>query len=67
MEAEIASLKEALISATGEKEEAFARNDFLNSELESLSDKFNEADSKIKLLNQEVAAVVCLMLCPQIY
>ncbi|KAG1326558.1 kinesin-like protein KIN-7I [Cocos nucifera] len=57
MEAEIASLKEALISAIGEKEEAFARNDFLNSELESFSDKLNEADSKIKLLNEEVAAV----------
>ncbi|XP_038975024.1 kinesin-like protein KIN-7I [Phoenix dactylifera] len=57
MEAEIASLKEALISAIGEKEEAFASNDFLNAELESFSDKWNEADSKIKLLNEEVAVV----------
>ncbi|XP_038982375.1 kinesin-like protein KIN-7I isoform X2 [Phoenix dactylifera] len=57
MEAEIASLKEALISAIGEKEEAFASNDFLNAELESFSDKLNEADSKIKLLNEEVAVV----------
>lgn len=67
MEAEIASLKEALLSAIGEKEEVFARNDFLNSELESFSDKLNAAGSKIKLLNEEVAAMVCLIVSPQIY
>ncbi|CAL9151481.1 unnamed protein product [Musa hybrid cultivar] len=57
MEAEISSLKEALISAFGEKEEALARNEFLNSEVEALSDKLLTADSEIKSLKEEVAAM----------
>lgn len=59
MEAEISSLKEALISAFGEKEEALARNEFFNSEVEALSDKLLTADSEIKSLKEEVAAMVC--------
>ncbi|CAL9083608.1 unnamed protein product [Musa textilis] len=57
MEAEMSSLKEALISAFGEKEEVLARNEFLNSEVEALSDKLLTADSEIKSLKEEVAAM----------
>ncbi|URD98473.1 KISc [Musa troglodytarum] len=57
MEAEMSSLKEALISAFDEKEEVLARNEFLNSEVEALSDKLLTADSEIKSLKEEVAAM----------
>ncbi|KAJ8485346.1 hypothetical protein OPV22_017831 [Ensete ventricosum] len=57
MEAEISYLKESLISAFGEKEEALARNEFLNSEVEALSDKLLTADSEMKSLKEEVAAM----------
>ncbi|WOL06441.1 kinesin-like protein KIN-7I isoform X3 [Canna indica] len=57
MENEINSLKEALMSAFGEKEEADARNEFLNSEFESLSEKLVAADAEVKSLKEEMAVM----------
>lgn len=60
MEAEITTLKESLICAFGEKEDALTRNEFLDSEVQALSEKLIDADSEMKSLKQEAAALVCL-------
>ncbi|XP_072952929.1 kinesin-like protein KIN-7I isoform X2 [Typha angustifolia] len=55
LEAEIASLQEALTSVVGEKEDMIARDQFLESELEAFANKMNIADSEIKSLKEELA------------
>ncbi|XP_020587927.1 kinesin-like protein KIN-7I [Phalaenopsis equestris] len=54
MEAEISSLKEALEIITGEKEEAYAKNEILNSELEAMANKLCTADFELELLKEEL-------------
>ncbi|XP_042409385.1 kinesin-like protein KIN-7I isoform X2 [Zingiber officinale] len=57
MEAEITCLNEALLCAFNEKEEAVSRNEFLNSEIEALSEKLGTAGSEIKSLKEEMVAM----------
>ncbi|KAH0466084.1 hypothetical protein IEQ34_006187 [Dendrobium chrysotoxum] len=54
MEAEISSLKEALEITVGEKEEAYVKNEVLNSELEAMDNKLNTAYFEMGLLKEEL-------------
>ncbi|KAI0518738.1 hypothetical protein KFK09_006174 [Dendrobium nobile] len=54
MESEISSLKEALEITVGEKEEAYVKNEVLNSELEAMDNKLNTAYFEMGLLKEEL-------------
>jgi len=58
MEAEIASLKEALLSAFEEKEEACVTNAFLETKVDSLTNNLNAADLEINFLKEEIIKMV---------
>lgn len=58
MEAEITSLKEALLAAVDEKEEAYISNGILESKVDSLSNNLNAANLEIKSLKEEITKMV---------
>ncbi|KAL6012176.1 hypothetical protein ACLOJK_002654 [Asimina triloba] len=57
MEGKIAALEEDLLTANGEKEEAFVRNEALASELESISSELSTTNSQMKKLQEEVDSI----------
>ncbi|KAJ0984893.1 hypothetical protein J5N97_003249 [Dioscorea zingiberensis] len=57
MEAELASLNEALVAAIEEKQEAFSRSEILDSELEAVISKLNSTNHEIESLQEEVASM----------
>lgn len=64
MEAEIASLQEALVTTIAEKEEALSRVELLTSAVEDLESRLNSAESETSSLLEETAVLVyliCLM------
>uniref|UniRef100_J3MXJ1 Kinesin motor domain-containing protein n=1 Tax=Oryza brachyantha TaxID=4533 RepID=J3MXJ1_ORYBR len=57
MEAEIASLQEALVTSIAEKEEALSRVDLLTSALKDLESRLNSAESETNSLVEEIAVL----------
>ena len=58
METTIASLEEELGAANQEKEEIYARNESMSSELEMLSDKLDISNTELNALQEEISDLV---------
>uniref|UniRef100_A0A0E0M1C2 Kinesin motor domain-containing protein n=1 Tax=Oryza punctata TaxID=4537 RepID=A0A0E0M1C2_ORYPU len=61
MEAEIASLQEALITTIAEKEEALSRVELLTSAVEDLESRLNSAESETSSLLEETAVLTRML------